>query len=365
MINILSRLVDALPVGVVVLDARGRAVVFNRVEERLSGRRREDVLGTDFFAAHAACMDVPEFGGAFREAIGRRPFHLEAEFSFPFPFLTRPREVRVQLSSFEANDQPYGLMVVRDVAHERAMAVMRETLHQMIVHDLKNPLAAVTASLHFVTPYVRDVVDAREAIEDGIVSARRIEQLLVNVLDTSRFETDEFPLALAQTDIGALARRAVAMERALVRSRALSIELHVPSEPVVAHVDADVVLRILENLIDNAARHARRVVVSVLPTENGVSLEVGDDGPGVPAALQTRIFEKYLTASPDEPQRRGMNRGLGLTFVQLAARAHGGDAQVLTGPLGGALFRVLLPAASPAGVANREVPTTGGGSGRG
>lgn len=135
----------------------------------------------------------------------------------------------------------------------------------------------------------------------------------------------------------------VALERTVVRARELTLEVRAPPEPVLATVDGDVVLRILENLVDNGVRYGHRLVVTVDATADEVVLGVEDDGPGVPAALRPRIFEKYLSVTPGAPQRRGMNRGLGLTFVQLAARAHGGDASVCESALGGARFEVRLP----------------------
>jgi photoactive yellow protein len=352
MLELFSHLVDSLPVGVIVLDAAGRAVVFNRVEEQLTGRRREAVLGTDFFRQHGFCMDVPHLAGQFRERIGRGSFSAEADLSFPFPFLATPREVRVQLSSFEANDQPYGLLVIRDVSHERSVALMRETLGQMIVHDLKNPLTVVTGNLRYLSSAVRDTADAREAIEDGLAATRRLEAMLVGLLDSTRLETNTFPLMLSTVDVGQLATGAAALARAVARARSVSIEVNAPT-PAMARVDRDVVVRICENLLDNAMRHAKHVTVSVTSTPPDVVLTVADDGPGVPPEERERIFEKFTQITPGAPHARGLNRGLGLTFVQYAARAHGGDAWVGEGPAGGALFRVTLPVDPPPLLASR------------
>ncbi len=349
MLEVLGRVVDSLPVGVIVLDAAGRAVVFNRVEERLAGRRREDVIGSDFFRDHGYCMDIPELAGTMRAHIGRGPFEAEAELTFPFPYLATPREVRVSLTSFEANEQPYGLLVIRDVAHERAVRRMRETLGQMLLHDLRAPLTVVTANLGLLSSEVRDTQDARQALEDAMEGARRLQSMLTTLLETSRLETNELPLLPTDVDVRALANSAASLVRAIARARAVEVVLDPDPGVARAQVDPDVVVRICENLLDNAMRYATRVAIRVLEGDAHVSIEVTDDGPGIPPAQRARIFEKYARVGPEGrrvPDRDG-GHGLGLHFVRLAARAHGGDVVAECPPEGGARFSVRLPRVSP------------------
>lgn len=343
MINILSNLVDELPVGVIVLDVEGRAVVYSATEARLSGRPREDVLGRDFFREHGVCMDVPAIAGVFREKVGREPFFAEADFSFPFPFLSTPREVRVRLTSFEANGAPYGLLVIRDVAFERSVDLMRQTLNQMIVHDLKNPLTAVASSLSFLEERANDDADALAAIADAREACRRIESILLNLLDSARLETNALPLTRREVDVSLLAAKAAELARAAARSAPISIEVMPAPLPALAIVDPDIVLRILQNLLDNALRFGSRVTVSTEVGDDRVVVAVADDGPGIPLEAREKIFEKYARVGPEGSHARARNQGLGLTFVQLAARAHGGDTTVDCPPSGGTIFRVVLP----------------------
>jgi signal transduction histidine kinase len=288
-------------------------------------------------------MNLPDFGVRFREQIGRSPLRLEAEFSFPFPFLATPREVRALLTSFEVDDATYGLLVIQDVSHERSVALMRATLSEMIVHDIKSPLTVLTANLGYLESYVRDAEDGREAIADGLVASKRIQSMLTGLIDTSRLETNVFPLARATVDLHDLASRAVQLAQAVARSRHVDLVLQPRTGPVVADVDVDLVLRVFENLLDNGMRHARRVTARVYLEGSDAVIEVRDDGQGIPAALRRSIFEKYAQVNPGVPTSRASNRGLGLTFVQLAARAHGGDASVDCPPEGGSVFRVTLP----------------------
>ncbi len=344
MLQLLSNLADMLPVGVIVLDVEGRAVVYNAVEERLAGRRREEVLGRDFFGELGVCMNIPAMAGVFREKIGREPFAVEADFSFPFPLLAIPREVRVLLTSFEANGQHYGLLVIRDVAFERSVDRVRETLTQMFVHDVKNPLTAIALSLSLAEMRARDDVLALEAIADAREGCRRIESVLINLLDTARLETNTLPLSKREVDLSALAREAAGLSRAPALTAFCTIEVEEGGEPVIANVDPDIVLRIIRNLVDNASRFAKRVSISTHADEGRAVIAVSDDGPGIPAASRGKIFERFAPVGQEGAHARARNQGLGLTFVQLAARAHGGDTTVDCPPGGGTVFRVSLPA---------------------
>lgn len=87
---LLNTLFDSLPLGVVVLNAKGEVVIFNREEARLARRSRDRVIGRTFFTEIAPCMNVQELGLSFERNIGREPIDVTIDFSFPFPFLEQP-----------------------------------------------------------------------------------------------------------------------------------------------------------------------------------------------------------------------------------------------------------------------------------
>ena len=110
----------------------------------------------------------------------------------------------------------------------------------------------------------------------------------------------------------------------------------------------------VQNLVDNAARHADAVVaLAVRETEDGVELVVEDDGPGIPAEHRQRVFDRFVRL--DEARARDAGgSGLGLAIVQEIVTAHGGTVDVSSSGLGGARFVVRLPGA--AGPARPEEP---------
>src|SRR5205823_4753794 len=110
----------------------------------------EKVLGKHFFTEVAPCMNVRGLADEYAARIGTAELALTREFSFPFPWLEQPREAVVRLSSFEEGGQHYGFLTIEEVTARRALERMQRTLSSLLVHDLKNPLAIMSANLEFL-----------------------------------------------------------------------------------------------------------------------------------------------------------------------------------------------------------------------
>jgi len=358
-LDVLSNLLDELPLGVVVLDKDGTVVHYNRYEEILAGRRRERVVGRDFFREIAPCMNVKELGHRFQASIGQEPIHVELEFAFPLPFLEAPRDVVIRMVSFDVGSQPYGALLIEDVSARRSVERMKETLSSLLVHDLKNPLAVVMSNLKLLrdTDTIQTDPDAFESTVGAMRSAERLQHMVLNLLDITRLETNALPLDRKEVDVRQLLTRAVDESRALARLRGAELVIEVPAEPIAAVVDPELVRRGLDNLLDNAIRYAKhgdgRVVARLETRDGQVHIEVEDDGPGVPPDVADRVFEKWAQADGVvSGTRRRLNRGLGLTFVRLMARAHGGEVSFDSPKVGGSVFRLELPVSPPAPTAS-------------
>jgi signal transduction histidine kinase len=151
-------------------------------------------------------------------------------------------------------------------------------------------------------------------------------------------ETDEQPLGQETVDLAAILQE----EAARTGARAETSEVKVEG-------DARLLRRMLRNLLENAARHAegKEVEAGAAPGPDGsVRLWVADRGPGVPADERERVFEPFYVGRRSASERPA-GAGLGLALVRQIAFRHGGSAQCLDRPGGGALFEVTLPATPP------------------
>lgn len=332
---------DRLPLGVVVLDAEGYVLKFNRFEERASRRRRREVLGRHFFRDVARCTDVPAIAGEFARRVDANALAAEVEHAFPLPFLPEPRHVRLLLQSFELRGDPYAVILIEDITTRKKLEEQRERLLSVLVHDLKNPLGAILGYTEMLRgrPHADEVSSMLTAIED---SAERMAERLEGTLAEYRGERRE------QRPVNFHALVLSALNDLLPEARRRGVTLHYrgevtraefPAEAVPVTGVVDQLAAVPQNLLDNAVKYAAgRVEVELERRGDRVELEVRDDGPGVPEEERRHIFEEGYQSPHSRP-----GSGVGLYSVARAVRGHGGDVSVADAPAGGALFRVVLP----------------------
>jgi signal transduction histidine kinase len=225
--------------------------------------------------------------------------------------------------------------------HLRVLDELKTTFMRAVSHDLRTPLAsvlgfAVTLERHY-RALPPEQVD--ELLERLASNARRLDRIVVDLLDLDRLSRGAAEPHREPTDLVELARRVVGELEGLAGR-----EVSVRALPLIALVDAAKVERILENLLANAVRHTpagTRVWVRVTPQDVGVLLEVSDAGPGVPASLRDAVFQPFRQGPSANPHAPGS--GVGLALVARFAALHGGRAWVEDRLGGGASFKVSLP----------------------
>jgi signal transduction histidine kinase len=233
------------------------------------------------------------------------------------------------------------------------LEALKETLTQTLVHDLKNPLAAVLGNLELMERRVEE--PALNLVRRSKAAAWRMHQMILNLLDIGALEEGKLFLHPEPLDAALLARKACQEMEATAASRGVAVTVHGEEGRALLRGDSAVLRRVVDNLLANALEHSPSpgtITTTVTACDEGIEIAVQDQGPGVPESFRDRIFEKFQRL---EHRRSvpGSNRGLGLTFCRLAVEAHGGTIWVDDAPGGGAVFRALLPASEAEGA---EVP---------
>lgn len=220
-------------------------------------------------------------------------------------------------------------------------------------HELRTPLAAVRgyAELYRMgalgTP--EQVADTMRRIEG---SSTRMGSLVEDLLALARLDEGR-PGQLGPVDLTVLAADAVSDLRALDPQRPVRLMTSgATTGPCVVTGDEARLRQVLANLVGNAARHTppgTPVEIAVGPgTAPGTAVvEVRDHGPGIPPEHAARVFERFYRIDPSRTRDSG-GSGLGMAIVAAIVESHGGTAQVLPTPGGGATIRVELPTAGPA-----------------
>jgi signal transduction histidine kinase len=208
-------------------------------------------------------------------------------------------------------------------------------------HELRTPLALLRTELDLALRRPRSREELESALRSAAEETQRLSRLADDLLLIAR--ADQGPLPIRREPVAASDLLDDAATRFANRAGSLGRELHV--EPTDLRLDGDP-LRIgqaLVNLVDNALVHgAGSVELAAVERDGFVELHVRDAGAGFPADFGPRAFDRFSRA--DEARSRG-GSGLGLSIVELVARAHGGGVGLAQRPAGGADVWISLPAA--------------------
>lgn len=270
------------------------------------------------------------------------------------PRLGVPHDEETRLLAAAADQIGQGIARDRlaDQATELEVARRSEELKAALLdsvsHDLRTPLATIRATAGTLAdPMVPIVPEEARAMARAIdAEADRLAHLVADLLDMSRIsagalEARPEPMPLADIVMPAL-------ERASARLDHRSLEVHLPESLPPVMVDQVLANQVVDNLLDNVARHAAPeggVRISAVHEGDVVRLRVEDGGPGVPPEALPHLFEKFYRV----PARRGAARqgtGLGLALVKGLAEVMGGSATASTSDLGGLAVDIRLPIAA-------------------
>jgi two-component system, sensor histidine kinase and response regulator len=225
------------------------------------------------------------------------------------------------------------------------LQLQKERLSSFVVHDLKNPVNSLDLHAQLLLRQPDLPGRARQSVLHIRSEARSLLRLILNLLDISKSEEGRLTPRLAAVPLDALL--AEIFDAFAIRAQEAKVELRRDLGVASAVADADLLRRVIENLVDNALRHApagSTLGVSVQPAPEALELRVSDQGEGVAADQHSEIFERFVQGPREEVlTRRG--RGLGLAFCRLAVEAHGGNIWVEAGNPG-AVFCVRLPHAA-------------------
>jgi signal transduction histidine kinase len=208
-------------------------------------------------------------------------------------------------------------------------------------HELRSPISALRQNAEVALAYP-DRLPVERLGRTVAEESARLAELVDGLLLLAR--ADERGLVPDARDVD-LDDLALAEAR---RLRALAPQLTIDATGVSAartHGDSRMLERALRNLGDNAARHARgRIAIACTVLDGAAVLTVDDDGPGIPPAERSRVFERFVRLD-DSRARDSGGSGLGLPIVASIAAAHGGTATAAASPLGGARLELRLPPA--------------------
>ena len=230
---------------------------------------------------------------------------------------------------------------------------LKSALLDAVTHDLRTPLTAIKASATTLLDDQRSLKSGeprlddegrREMLEVIDEEADRLDRFIGSLMELARIEAGEMQLRRAWNSLDEIIM--AAMKRAEPRTRAHKVELWLDDALPPVNVDETAIVEVVYVLVDNAAKYSAPgstiKVAAKAGDEKTVRVIVEDEGPGIPAELRERIFEKFFRAMRDGDQGKH-GTGMGLAIAQGIVEAHGGRIWIEAGESGaGARFIVEL-----------------------
>jgi PAS domain S-box-containing protein len=343
-----TAIIENIADGIVAVDRDGEVVLWNRAAEEITG--------------------VPQ-----NEALGRTPAQLlrrrlESDDDAPggnrLVSINRGGE-EVWLSLTEAvMRDPAGqvagrIFAFRDISADRYVEEMKSDFVSAVSHELRSPLTSIYG---FAETLLRQDVlfgeEERRTFLGYIASeSERLTAIVDALLNVARLDSGDLQVNLNPVDVNAVVVEAVssAEEAAEMNGHRFVIEL--PTEPVTAEADGDKLRQILGVLLDNAVRYSPdggTVTVAARRNDQTVEIEVADEGVGIPAHEQERIFRKFYRAEGGAGARGTGGTGLGLFIAQGLVLAMGGRIWVSSAEGEGSRFAFELPLAAAPVASVRE-----------
>lgn len=285
--------------------------------------------------------DIPVI---FLSAADDKDFIVRALESGGVDYITKPfnhaeliSRVRTQLALKAARDR------LKQLAEDK------DELLGILAHDLKNHLGGMQMSAQLLHDRVSRAKEDRSArLAENILQSSGQLLAFVKEFLANAAADHGISIQLAPLDLAEAARAAVQQYQEAARRKRTEIQTQFPSGEIRVQADSTALRQVLDNLLSNALKFSppgKRIIVTVRPAGAHAECVIQDEGPGLTAEDQTRMFRRYgrLSARPTggEP-----STGLGLSIVQKLVHAMSGELACESVPGQGATFTVRLPLAS-------------------
>ena len=226
----------------------------------------------------------------------------------------------------------------------------------VLSHELRNPLAAIRASLYVLKHDRTGKVAADRAGEVIDRQVNHLVRMVDDLLDVTRIAQNKIRLQRRHVDVNQLVLEATEDSRAQFDAAGVGLAVTLANRPIHVHVDGARIIQVLTNLLANAVKFTASggtTAVSVSADESGSAvLTVADTGIGIDAALLPRVFEQFVQGD-HTLDRTGGGLGVGLALVRGLVALHGGDVRASSAGFDqGAEFVVRLPLATEAALSS-------------
>jgi two-component system, OmpR family, phosphate regulon sensor histidine kinase PhoR len=335
----LAAVLENMADGVLITDSMGRVSLINPAAARLLEVDLESSIGRTFaeVARHHRLIELWQQGcGQPEEEVGIVELSRQGLF------------LQMIVTSLATGGRSSCLVILQDLTRIRRLETVRRDFISNISHELRTPLASLKALVETLRDgALEDPPAAHRFLDRAEEEVDALTQLVQELLELSRIESGLVPLRLEPTPVSEVILPAVERLRSQAERNGLLLEVDLSDDLPPVLVDARRVQQVVGNLVHNAIKFTPEkgkisIRAEVKASDQIVVIRVSDTGVGMPAAEQSRIFERFYKA---DRARSGGGTGLGLAIARHLVQAHGGQIWLKSKEGQGSTFYFSLPIA--------------------
>jgi PAS domain S-box-containing protein len=238
--------------------------------------------------------------------------------------------------------------VVRDNSPHKAAERLQRQVVQMVSHDLRSPLTAIRGFYEMIGSGMMGQLTSQgsQMLAMAISNCTRMNALTDDLLDIEKLDAGKIQLELEDTDVDAIVRDAI--QTVAMQAAKKSIALKCQDQQLHLHADPRRLTQVLINLLTNAIKFTPErgeILISCRQNIGSVSIEVADNGRGIPQADLPYVFDRFRQSKAEDATVHG-GKGLGLAICKALVELHGGTIAVRSVEGSGSVFSIELPAQS-------------------
>ncbi len=346
--DFVSAILDTAPSLIMVLDAQGHIVRFNRACEELSGVSMSEVAGRPFWEVPFV---IDEERAEIRERIPRLAASTEpVKLDRVWIGKSGARHViawTVMALRGQSGQTSYLIGLGSDVTMARELERLKSQFISMVSHELRTPLTSIRASMQLlIAEDMTGNEDADQLVRVALSNADRLIRIVNDILDMSKIEAGEMLVSPKRTRLQPIVEDSVRSVEGFAKDSGVTITHGADGiQDVIA--DPDRTVQVLVNLLSNAVKHApngSQVEINTGREGDMAAVSIRDHGPGIPSHKVDFIFEPF-TQLDGSDTRRIAGTGLGLTIARALAEKQGGTIRVSSREGQGATFTLTMPIA--------------------
>ncbi|MDI3280098.1 MAG: ATP-binding protein [Bacillota bacterium] len=350
-----ATILEVIDDGVILTDEREQVVGLNPAAEYILGLKSDEAKGKSIFWV----TRQPVVAEMVREVMARGRVAHNRTISLNLEGEEHFFDVEVALlrgGPGEAAPEGRGAVVLlKDVTYFKRLERMKSDFLSDVSHELRTPLTSISMGLGLLSESKLLAGAQRESQLLATVQEEvsRLTQLVEELLALSRFEAGRVQLKLQSLSLAEFLQRVAAPFQPQAEAQGVELRLDLPEDLPALKADPEKLRSVVANLLVNALRYTPaggRISVGARAKGGEVTISVSDTGPGIPAALREKIFDRFFQIG----ERPGGQAGLGLAIAREIVRLHGGRIWVESEEGKGATFSFTLPLTGPRGEAHTE-----------